>query len=262
VAIYSTFLQRGYDGIVHDVALQKLPVVFGMDRAGVAGADGPTHHGTFDINYMLMIPGMTVTAPKDGSEMLALLRLGVNHDEGPFSIRWPRDTVPEAVPHLSAIPEIHYGSWEILRRGKEVAILAVGTMVLQSMKAAEALSKDGIEVTVVNCRFLKPYDAQVLQEVLETHDRVLTVEEGAVVNGFGAFLAREIREIPSASGVQLRSLGIPDEFIAHGSRAELLREIDLDAQGIAERILAMVDATGASPQPQVGPLAHPVRETA
>ena len=260
VAIYSTFLQRGYDGIVHDVALQGLPVVFAMDRAGVAGADGPTHHGIFDINYMLMIPGMTVTAPKDGSELLALLRLGVNHSEGPFSLRWPRDSVPDAVPHLSEIPEIPYGSWEILRRGADVAILAVGTMVLQAMKAAEVLAMEGIETTVVNCRFMKPYDRRLLLEVVETHDRILTVEEGAVLNGFGAFMAREMMDIPGASGVRMRSLGVPDEFIAHGGRAELLREIDLDAQGIGEWVRALMGASEAShPADSLG---HHVRETA
>ena len=260
VAVYSTFLQRGYDGIVHDVALQKLPVVFGMDRAGLAGADGPTHHGTFDINYMLTVPEMTVTAPRDGSEMLALLRLGVNHSEGPFSIRWPRDSVPEAVPHISEIPEVPYGSWEILRQGSDAAILAVGTMVLEGMKAAEALSGEGIDVMVVNCRFMKPYDRQVLREVLATHRRILTVEEGAVVNGFGAFLAREMEEIPEASGIRMRTLGIPDRFVAHGSRAELLREIDLDAQGIGEWIRGMMGTSEASPQ--LRPVGGHVRETA
>ncbi len=235
-------------------------MVFAMDRAGVAGADGPTHHGTFDINYMLMIPGMTVTAPKDGSELLALLRLGVHHPEGPFSLRWPRDSVPDAVPHLSEIPEVPYGSWEILRRGGDVAVLAVGTMVLQAMKAAEALALEGIETTVVNCRFMKPYDRRLLLEVIETHDRILTVEEGAVLNGFGAFMAREMTDIPEASGVRMRSLGIPDEFIAHGSRAELLREIDLDAQGIGEWVRALMGASGVSHP--AAPVGHQVRETA
>jgi len=240
VAIYSTFLQRGFDGIVHDVALQNLPVVFGMDRAGVAGADGPTHHGTFDINYMLAIPGMAVTAPKDGAEMVALLRLGVTQEECPFSIRWPRDSVPEAVPHVSEIPEVEFGTWEVLREGKDVAILGVGTMVLQALKAAEELSASGVEATVVNCRFLKPYDEVVLRKVLQAHRKVLTVEEGAVVNGFGAFLARELVALEAPDELQLESLGIPDRFMAHGSRAELLREIELDAEGIRDRVLNMV----------------------
>jgi len=260
VAVYSTFLQRGYDGIVHDVALQNLPVVFGMDRAGLAGADGPTHHGTFDINYMLSVPGMAVTAPKDGSEMLALLRLGVNRDEGPLSIRWPRDSVPEAVPHISEIPEIEFGSWEILRRGTDVAILAVGTMVSEAMKAAESLAEEGVDATVVNCRFMKPYDLQLLSEVLKAHNHILTVEEGAVVNGFGAFLSREVSGLPEGSGVQLRSLGIPDEFVVHGSRSDLLREIDLDAQGIMEWVRDMVGSVKVVPED--APLETPARETA
>ncbi|MGW8264795.1 MAG: 1-deoxy-D-xylulose-5-phosphate synthase [Longimicrobiales bacterium] len=242
VAVYSTFMQRAYDGVIHDVALQDLPVVFAMDRAGVAGADGPTHHGTFDINYMLTVPGMTVTAPKDGAEMLALLRMGVNLDTGPFSLRWPRDSVPEPVPPLSEIPEIEYGTWEILRRGTGIAVLAVGTMVLEAMKAARDLSENGLEITVVNCRFLKPLDEAVLGQILRDHTQILTVEEGSVVNGFGAFLAREVDNRLAAPGVTLRSMGIPDRFISHGGREELLREIGLDAVGIAERVRQMAGA--------------------
>jgi 1-deoxy-D-xylulose-5-phosphate synthase len=227
--------------VVHDVALQNLPVIFGMDRAGIAGADGPTHHGTFDINYMLSIPGMTVTAPKDGSEMLALLRMGVAYGKGPVSIRWPRDAVPAAVPHISEIPEVEYGTWEVLKEGKGIAILAVGTMVLESEKAAEALAESGIDATVVNCRFLKPLDMEILRTLLADHTGFLTVEEGAVANGFGAYLGRELREIPEAAEVQIRTLGIPDEFVAHGRRADLLRDIDLDAQGIEKWVREMVE---------------------
>ena len=240
VAVYSTFLQRGYDGIIHDVALQELPVVFAMDRAGIAGADGPTHHGTFDINYMLSVPNMTVTAPKDGSEMLALLRLGVEWEKGPFSIRWPRDAVPSRVPHISEIPPVEYGTWEVLQNGRHAAILAVGTMVLEAEKAAEILAREGIEVSVVNCRFLKPLDQKVLKEVVAGHDRILSVEEGAVVNGFGAFLARELEGRDDTRGLRLQTLGIPDNFVPHGSRSDLLRQIDLDAQGIVARIKALL----------------------
>jgi 1-deoxy-D-xylulose-5-phosphate synthase len=211
----------------------------------VAGADGPTHHGTFDINYMLTVPGMTVTAPKDGAEMLALLRLGVNLKTGPLSLRWPRDTVPEPVPHLSEVPEIEYGSWEVLRKGGGIAVLAVGTMVEEAKKAARILSDEGLEVTVVNCRFLKPLDDEILTQILRDHTQLLTVEEGAVVNGFGAFLAREAEDRPEAAGVTIRAMGIPDRFIAHGSRAELLREIDLDAQGIAKRLRLLAGAGAA-----------------
>jgi 1-deoxy-D-xylulose-5-phosphate synthase len=236
VAVYSTFLQRGYDGIIHDVALQNLPVVFAMDRAGVAGADGPTHNGTFDINYMLTVPGMTVTAPKDGAEMLALLRLGVRQEKGPYSVRWPRDSVPEPVPHLTEIPDIEFGTWEVLREGSSLAIFAVGTMVLEALTAAEVLAGEGIETTVVNCRFLKPLDEAVLSKVLQDHNKILTVEESAVVNGFGAFLSRAVEQHPLGRGVSVRALGIPDKWVEHGGRAELLREIDLDAQGIAKQV--------------------------
>jgi len=240
VAIYSTFLQRGYDGIVHDVALQDLPVVFCLDRAGIAGEDGPTHHGALDINYMLAVPGMTVTAPKDGSEMLALLRLGVAHDEGPFSIRWPRAAVPEEVPGLRDIPEVQHGSWEVLRKGGDLAILAVGTMVRASLQAAEALAAEGVEATVVNCRFLKPYDRAVLGEVLSEHRSVLTVEEGSVVNGFGAFISREIQDDPGLPTPRaMETLGIPDRFLEHGPRGVLLGEIGLDADGIRDRGLRL-----------------------
>lgn len=235
VAIYSTFLQRGFDGIVHDVALQDLPVVFAMDRAGIAGADGPTHHGALDINYMLAVPGMTVTAPKDGAEMLALLRLGVGHTSGPFSLRWPRDTVPEPVPSLEEIPPVPYGSWERLREGRDVAILAVGTMVLEAARAAEELALEGWPVTVVNCRFLKPYDRPMLENLARTHAVLLTVEEGAVVNGFGAFMAREVETLNLAAPPRVETMGIPDMFVPHGTREELLRELGLDARGISQR---------------------------
>jgi len=241
VAIYSTFLQRGYDGIVHDVALQELPVVFCLDRAGIAGEDGPTHHGMLDINYMLGIPNMTVTAPRDGAEMLALLRLGIAWEEGPFSIRWPRDSVPAEVPSISEIPEVPYGKWEVLRDGSDVAVLAVGTMVLRALEAAEMLAAEGIEATVVDCRFLKPYDRDTLAKVVSEHDALLTVEEGTIVNGFGAFITREILDDPGLPvPARMQTHGIPDRFIEHGPRKVLLAELGLDPAGIAERMKGMV----------------------
>jgi 1-deoxy-D-xylulose-5-phosphate synthase len=232
VAIYSTFLQRAFDSIVHDVALQDLPVVFCMDRAGVAGEDGPTHHGAFDLAYMLAVPGMTVTAPKDGVEMLGLLRTGVAHTSGPFSIRWPRDAVPSETPPMAEVDRVPYGTWEVLRRGRSLAILAVGTMVLSALEAAERLATEGVEATVVNCRFLKPYDREVFEEVVASHDIVLTVEEGTVVNGFGSFMAREIDAFAEGRPVRVQALGMPDHFVEHGPRKELLAGMGLDAGGI------------------------------
>ncbi len=239
VCIYSTFLQRAFDSIMHDVALQHLPVVFCMDRAGIAGPDGPTHHGISDIAYMLLIPGMTVTAPKDGSEMLALLRLGVSHD-GPFAIRWPRDGVPAEVPALSGIPAVEYGTWETMRKGKDIALLATGTMVLPAVEAAQTLSARGIEATVVNCRFLKPYDSEALEAIVAHHDNVVTLEEGTVVNGFGSYMAREIASLAGDRPVRVECMGIPDRFIEHGGREVLLAEMGLDVAGIETKVRAML----------------------
>ncbi|MDT8368634.1 MAG: 1-deoxy-D-xylulose-5-phosphate synthase [Longimicrobiales bacterium] len=245
VAIYSTFLQRGYDMIVHDVALQDLPVVFAMDRAGVAGADGPTHHGALDISYMLGIPNMTVTAGKDGREMIGLLRTGIAHEDGPYSVRWPRANVPDDVPETSEIEAIDYGTWEVVRRGSDIALLAVGTMVLPALDAAHELAARGIDATVVNCRFLKPYDAEILDEVLAGHAGVVTIEEGALINGFGAFMAREIAQRDAGHGVHTSSMGLPDRFIEHGDRDGLLAEIGLDARGIADHARAFAERIGA-----------------
>jgi 1-deoxy-D-xylulose-5-phosphate synthase len=256
VAIYSTFLQRAYDNIVHDVALQGLPVVFGMDRAGIAGEDGPTHHGTLDIAYMLAIPGMTVTAPKDGSEMLALLRLALERHDGPWSVRWPRAEVPSEVPALAEIPPIEPFTWEILRNGADCVLLAVGTMVDAAMQATDRLVGEGIRCTVVNCRFLKPYDEDVLDEMVRSHPAVLTIEEGQVTNGFGAFMAREIDALELRTAPRVASAGLPDRFVEHGSRDVLLAECGLDANGIAERVRALLGrpagSKAANPRADVG----------
>ena len=235
-AIYSTFLQRAYDSVIHDVALQKLPVVFAMDRAGLVGNDGPTHAGLYDIAYLLAIPNMVVTAPKDGAELLALVRLGVEEVEGPVSVRYPRDTVPAAVPPLDEIPRVPLATWEVLRRGHDVALLAVGTMVLPALAAAELLARDGIEATVVNCRFLKPMDLETLEWVVDAHDALLTIEEGTVVNGFGAALEREI-EPARARRPELRVevAGVPDRFVDHAARAEQLEEVGLTPAALAQR---------------------------
>ncbi|MDB4907166.1 MAG: hypothetical protein JWO05_1950 [Gemmatimonadetes bacterium] len=237
VAIYSTFLQRAYDNVIHDVALQHLPVVFAMDRAGLVGEDGETHMGLYDIAYMLAVPGMTVTAPKDGREMLGLLRAGVNHDAGPFSLRYPRDASPDLVPNIADIEPTPYGTWEVVRHGKEVAILAVGTMVGQSLAAAETLAAEGLDVTVVNCRYLKPHDEVTLAAILAEHKQLLVVEEGTVVNGFGAYLASIVER--HEPGVRVQAHGVPDRIIYAASRARQLASCGLDAAGIAERVRAL-----------------------
>lgn len=251
-AIYSTFLQRAYDNVIHDVAIQHLPVVFAMDRAGVVGEDGPTHMGLYDIAYMLAVPGMTVAAPKNGREMLGLLRTAVSHDGGPFAFRYPRDAAPDMVPPIAEIEPVPYGTWEILRHGAGtrdsaggLAILAVGTMVLPSLAAAEILAAEGVSATVVNCRFMKPYDSATLAEILTEHRYVLVVEEGSVINGFGAYMSSVVARIDPA--VQILAHGVPDAFMEQAPRARQLAGVGLDADGIAARArgLRQGDARGA-----------------
>ena len=232
-AIYSTFLQRAYDSIVHDVALQDLPVTFVMDRAGIAGDDGPTHHGGIDIAYMLSVPGMTVAAPRDAEELIGLLRAALAWDRGPFSIRIPRDVVPALPRPVADIPATPYGTWETLREGKDVAVLATGTMVLPALAAAEALQREGVSATVVDCRFIKPLDEAMLERLFPHHGFVLTVEEGTEANGFGTYVRRAIAD--RWPGVRGATMGLPDGFVEHGERAELLRELGLTAEGIAAR---------------------------
>jgi 1-deoxy-D-xylulose-5-phosphate synthase len=235
-AIYSTFLQRAYDSIIHDVALQNLPVVFCLDRAGLVGEDGETHMGLYDIAYLLAVPGMTVTAPRNATEMLALLRTALAHD-GPFSLRYPRDTAPDVPPPAADILPVPYGSWEVLRRGSELAILAVGTMVDQALEAAETLADEGFDPTVVNCRFMKPYDALILASILADHRHLLVVEEGTVVNGFGGYMSAVVDQLDPAVRVVVH--GVPDRIIVAASRARQLALTGLDAAGIADRVRAL-----------------------
>ena len=237
VAIYSTFLQRAYDNVIHDVALQHLPVVFAMDRAGLVGEDGETHMGLYDIAYMLAVPGMVVTAPKDGREMVALLRAGVAYEDGPFCLRYPRDVAPDLVPNAAEVEPAPLGTWEVPRRGRELAVLAVGTMVQPSLDAAAALAAEGLDVTVVNCRYLKPFDEVTLTALLAEHRQLLVVEEGTVVNGFGAYMAGVVARRDPA--VQVVAHGVPDRFIYAASRARQLAQCGLDAAGIAERVRAL-----------------------
>jgi 1-deoxy-D-xylulose-5-phosphate synthase len=235
-AIYSTFLQRAYDNVIHDVAVQHLPVVFCLDRAGLVGEDGQTHMGLYDIAYMLAVPGMTVTAPKDGDELVGLLRTAIAHD-GPFSTRYPRDKAPGEPQPASEIPAVPYGTWEQLRRGKDVAILAVGTMVLPAVEAAELLAQDGIDCAVVNCRFMKPLDAAMLAALTQQHRILVTVEEGTIVNGFGAYLAETLQT--TQPEVRVVALGVPDRLIDQAPRAEQLDKFGLTAEGVARRIAAL-----------------------
>jgi len=237
VAIYSTFLQRAYDSIIHDVAIQKLPVIFALDRAGMVGEDGQTHMGLYDIAYMLAVPHMTVTAPKDGAELIGLLRCALQHTEGPFSLRYPRDKAPGEAPPAAEVPAIPFGTWELLKKGKDCAILAVGVMCNPALEAADLLAADGFDVSVVNARFLKPMDREMLDALAQSHKLLVTVEDGTVVNGFGAALAALVQT--TAPDLRVVALGVPDRTYEHAPRAEQLADVGLTGAGIAARIRAL-----------------------
>ncbi len=234
VAIYSTFLQRAYDSIIHDVAIQSLPVIFCLDRAGMVGDDGQTHMGLYDIPYLLSVPNLTVTAPKDGAELIGLLRCALAHRAGPFSIRYPRDRTPAEPPPVAHVPAIPYGTWEVLRRGRDCALLAVGAMCQPALAAADLLAKDGIDPEVVNCRFLKPMDAGALAGLAARHRLLVTVEDGLVTNGFGAALAARVEA--ESPHVRVGALGAADRTWEHATRASQLAEAGLTAEAIAARV--------------------------
>jgi 1-deoxy-D-xylulose-5-phosphate synthase len=246
VAIYSTFLQRAYDNVIHDIAVQHLPVTFCLDRAGLVGEDGQTHMGLYDIAYMLAVPGMTVTAPKDGDELVGLLRTALAHGDGPFCTRYPRDKAPADPRPAAEIPAVSYGTWERLRAGKDIAILAVGTMVQPARQAAELLAADGIDCAVVNARFLKPLDQSMLELLLQDHRILVTVEEGTIVNGFGAYLAETLQT--THPEVRVVALGVPDRLIEQAPRAEQLELYGLTAAGIARRITALQHEESLEPR--------------
>ncbi len=235
-AIYSTFLQRAYDQIVHDVAIQSIPVTFCLDRAGLVGEDGPTHHGAIDLSYLMCVPNFIVAAPKDGDELRDLLYTAIQQSDRPFAIRYPRDSVPRPATEGRAPETIPIGSWEMLAEGRDVAILASGTMVEMSLQAMGRLKEDGIEATLVNARFVKPMDVSALSAVADTHDLIVTVEENAIEGGFGASVASYLGDRLRA-GQKVVNLGLPDRFIEHGPRKMLLEEVGLSPEGLVTSIL-------------------------
>ncbi|MBO8152128.1 MAG: 1-deoxy-D-xylulose-5-phosphate synthase [Candidatus Marinimicrobia bacterium] len=233
VAIYSTFLQRSYDQLIHDVALQNLPVVFAMDRAGIVGEDGPTHHGAFDISYLNVIPNMIISAPKDGNELRNLVLTALNQKGNPFAIRYPRGKTPVFDEDME--PKfLEIGKWEVLREGEKVAILAVGVMVDVAEKACDQLSNEGINPGLVYVRFIKPFDEKILKSVLEKYDVVITVEENALKGGFGVHIVKFAEDL--GIDTKIVNLGIPDKFVEQGPRNLLLKEIGLSSENIARKI--------------------------
>jgi 1-deoxy-D-xylulose-5-phosphate synthase len=239
VDIYSTFLQRSYDQIFQEVALQDLPVVFMLDRAGLAGPDGPTHHGVFDLGYMRVFPNMNIMAPADEHDLNQMLALALEHNE-PCAIRYPKASLPTIDGERTAV---EFGKSEVLAWGEDGAIVCCGALLADCIAAARLLREEGIEVAVVNARFAKPLDVDTLTRVIRECGFVVTVEEGALIGGFGS----AVLEMAAEAGLdtsRVRRLGIPDKFIEHGERGELLADLGLDTAGIvgACRELAGVES--------------------
>lgn len=233
-AIYSTFLQRGFDQVIHDVCLQDLNVTLAMDRAGIVGADGPTHHGLLDIAYLRSYPNIVLSAPKDEAELRDLLYTSIEHP-APAAIRYPRGNGFGV--DISAKPKkLEIGKAEVLREGENVAILALGSMVYPSVEAAENLAKEGIEATVINARFVKPLDEKLILELAENHDLILTVEEAYLAGGFGSAVLEFLEEKEKLNDVKIIRLGVPDRIITHGDPNLLKAKYGLDADGIYNKI--------------------------
>jgi 1-deoxy-D-xylulose-5-phosphate synthase len=235
-AIYSTFLQRAYDQIIHDVCLQDLPVIFAVDRAGLVGQDGPTHHGPFDLSYFRCIPNIILGAPKDGGELIAMIRKAVSERKHPFAIRYPRG---DCTPVTGSFPrDLDIGTWEILEKGEDCAIIAVGAMVKHALDARRLLEKKGIKPMVINGRFVKPLDKKMLGDLAKHIKTVITVEENTLNGGFGS----AVMEFYSSENMDMAvySIGLPDDFIEHGSRDILLDITGLNGRGIAEKIIPLL----------------------
>jgi 1-deoxy-D-xylulose-5-phosphate synthase len=236
VAIYSTFLQRAYDQLIHDVCLQNLPVLLAVDRAGVVGADGPTHHGTFDLSYLRSLPNMVVMTPSDENECRQMLFTGFQHD-GPAAVRYPRGSGPGAAIE-SAMQAIPLGKGEVRRTGKRVALLAFGSLLASALEVGAAF-----DATVVNMRFVKPLDEELVRELAQTHELLITLEENVVAGGAGS----AVNECLAAAGLTPRvvNLGLPDDFLGQGNREEMLAECGLDVAGIRRAMLRHASHVGA-----------------
>lgn len=228
-AIYSTFAQRAYDQVFHDICLQKLPVTLALDRGGLVGDDGPTHHGVFDLSYLRHFPEMTVMAPKDENELQHMIKTAVYADR-PMAVRYPRGAGYGALLDRD-LRTLTIGNGEVLAEGTDLAIVAIGSTVYPSLEAARKLAEQGISATVINARFVKPLDRELIIDAADRTGALLTVEENALAGGFGSAVL-ELLEQEGLTGVRVKRLGIPDRFIEHGSQAQLRKDLGLDADGI------------------------------
>ena len=239
-AIYSTFLQRAYDQVFHDVCLQKNGILLSLDRAGIVGNDGPTHNGVFDIAYLRHLPGITLMAPKDGAELKAMLHKAIQLNT-PAAIRYPRANIPEGSLDNDCNP-VEIGKGEILREGRDGVIIAYGAMVYPSMECADMLAEKGIDVTVVNARFAKPLDEDLIMKVAGKNQIVITVEDHTEVGGFGSAILELLVE-KGINTQNVRKMGIPDRFTEQGSRDIILKTLNLDAEGIYKNFISAWNLT-------------------
>lgn len=237
VTIYSTFLQRAYDQVLHDVCLQEAPVKFALDRSGLVGRDGATHHGVFDFAYLRHLPNMIVMAPKDEAELQSMVKTAAEYEAGPIAFRYPRGEVEgvESTPAAS----LEIGRAEELRTGNQGVILAIGALVHPALRAAEELAAEGIDLTVVNARFVKPLDEELILELAAEQDWLLTVEDHILQGGFGSAVSELITD--QQVDAELYRLGLPDKFIEHGAQEKLKAKYGLDKQGIKEQVLTIVE---------------------
>jgi len=240
VAIYSTFLQRAFDQIIHDVCLQNLPVVFAIDRGGIVGDDGKTHQGTFDVSYLTLIPNLIVAAPRDENELQHMLFTAVKSGR-PMAVRYPRSP-GLGVPLDNTLREIPIGESEVVRHGRDVALLALGASVVPSLEAASKLAAKGVKAAVVNARFAKPLDKPLINDLAGRIKRIVTAEENALNGGFGSSVVRLLQE-SARCDVIVKNIGIPDEFVEHGTQAILRSRYGLDADGIARQVLELFPGT-------------------
>lgn len=231
--IYSSFMQRAYDNVIHDVALQKLPVIFCMDRAGLVGSDGATHHGAFDLAYMRCIPNMTIAAPRNEIELRNLMFTALEYRKGPFAIRYPRGK-GVLTDWRNEMQPVAIGKGERLKDGKDLAVITIGTMANNAAKAIEAVEKDGMSVAHYDIRFLKPIDAEILHEAAKRFKKIITIEDGTINGGFGSAVLEFMSD--NNYQIQVKRLGIPDEFIEHGTPEELYEMIGLHPEGIEKEI--------------------------
>jgi len=234
VAIYSTFLQRGFDQIIHDACLQDLPVVFAMDRGGIVGEDGKTHQGIFDLSYLRLIPNIIVSAPKDENELQHLVYTAVSADHC-MAIRYPRGE-GYGVRLDETMQKLEIGKGELLKEGSDIALVAIGSTVYPCLEAAEIMEQNGISTAVINARFVKPLDSELIREMAQRTGKVVTIEENTLEGGFGS----AVLELLSANGMQtsVRCIGIPDKYVEHGSPEQLRSKYKLDAEGITQQVLA------------------------